>query len=423
RSREHAIEIFEMLEPFANYGFNKSHALAYSVIAYQTAYLKANHPAEFWAANLTNEMSNPDKFSEYLQTVRAAEIEILPPSVNYSLRAFAVVDGRIVYGLAGIKHVGEGVVDAIVAERDANGPYTDLIDFLTRLDSKVANSKVMESLIKAGAFDELGTNRPTLLENLSDAVASVQRKKELTAYGQISLFDEESEEMMDSFRMKEVEDWSVQEKLENEKALLGFYVSGHPLDRYRNAIRTRVTVDTSRMDRIPLGQQTNIIALLTQLKPYTTRRGDTIAFVQLTDLNTSFEGVIFADEYERVRHLLEVDRIYGFEGTFDKRGNGDERISFRIDSVKTDPDELAPRAVNRCHVLLEKSFCTTEQISRLRDTTLDFGGSCALHLHFREQGKNLSSLVECGREFAVRCTADLATALKKNSAVLDVWFD
>jgi DNA polymerase-3 subunit alpha len=229
--------------------------------------------------------------------------------------------------------------------------------------------------------------------------------------------------MMDSFVMREVEDWSTQEKLEVEKALLGFYVSGHPLDRYRSAIKTRVTVDTSQMERLPLGQQTNIIAMLTQLKPYVTRRGDTIAFVQLADLNTSFEGVIFADEFERTRHFLQTDRIYGFEGTFDKRGNGDERISFRIDNIKADPNDLVPRAVSRCHVQLEKSFCTAEQITHLRDTALDFGGTCTLYLHFKEQGKNLTSLVECGREFSVRCTPDLATALKKNPAVLDVWFD
>ena len=423
RSEQHAIEIFEMLEPFANYGFNKSHALAYSVVAYETAYLKANYPAEFWAANLTNEMNNPDKFSEYLQTVREAEIEILPPSVNYSLRAFAVVDDKIVYGLAGIKHVGEGVVDAIVAEREANGPYTDFLDFLTRLDSKVTNSKVLDSLIKAGAFDELGINRPTLLENVTDAVASVQRKKEFKAFGQISLFDEESEEMMDSFVFKDVDDWSNQEKLEIEKALLGFYLSGHPLDRYRTAIKNRVTVDTSQLERVPLGQKTNIIAMLTQIKPYITKKGGTMAFAQLTDLNTSFEAVIFTDEFEKSRSFLEVDQIYGFEGTFDKRGNGDERISFRIESIKRDPEELAPLAVSRCHVELEKSFCTAEQITHLRDTSLDFNGSCTLYLHFKEEGKALGSLVECGREFAVRCSSELATALKKNPAVLDVWFD
>lgn len=423
RSEKHAIEIFEMLEPFANYGFNKSHALAYSVVAYQTAFLKANYPAEFWAANLTNEINNPDKFSEYLQTVRESEIEILPPSVNYSLRAFAVVDGKIVYGLAGIKNVGEGVVDAIVAERDANGPYTDLLDFLTRLDARVTNSKVMESLIKAGAFDELGTNRPTLLENLSDAVASVQREREFKAYGQISLFDDTTEEMMDSFEMKPVDDWSTQEKLEIEKSLLGFYLSGHPLDHYRNAIKARVTVDTAQLERVPLGQMTNIIAMLTQIKPYVTKKGQTMAFVQLTDLNASFEAVIFPDEFERARTFLQVDQIYGFEGTFDKRGNGDERISFRIERIKVDPNELAPLAVSRCHVELEKSFCTEEQISLLRDTTLDFGGSCTLYLHFKEQGETLGSFVECGREFAVRCTDELAVALKGNPAVLDVWFD
>jgi DNA polymerase-3 subunit alpha len=251
RSEQHANEIFEMLEPFAGYGFNKSHAVAYSVVAYQTAFLKANYPAEFWAANLTNEMGSPDKFSEYLQVAKDQGLEILPPSVNYSDKHFSVVDGKIVYGLAGIKNVGEGVVELLVKEREAAGPFKDFMDFLTRLDTKAMNTKLLESLIKAGAFDTLGTNRPTLLDNLGDAITYVQKRKEATAYGQISLFDEETEASMETFVMREVEDWKIPEKLEMEKGLLGFYISVHPLDAYAQAINQRVTVNTSKLEHMP----------------------------------------------------------------------------------------------------------------------------------------------------------------------------
>jgi DNA polymerase-3 subunit alpha len=139
------------------YGFNKSHAVAYSVVAYQTAFLKANYPAEFMAANLTNEIHNPDKFTEYLLKAKDMGLEILPPTINFSDKHFNVVDGKIVYGLAGIKNVGEGVVELIVKEREEHGPYKDFMDFLMRVDAKAINSKLLESLIHAGAFDALGT--------------------------------------------------------------------------------------------------------------------------------------------------------------------------------------------------------------------------------------------------------------------------
>ncbi len=422
RSEAHAIEIFEMLEPFAGYGFNKSHAVAYSVVAYQTAYLKANWPAEFWAANLTNEMNNPDKFSEYLQTVKAMGIEILPPSINYSDQHFAVVDDQIVYGLAGIKNVGEAAVASIVAEREKGGPFTDLVDFLTRLEAKLLNSKLLESLIKAGAFDSLGVNRPTLLENLADAVNHVAKIREERAWGQISLFDEETAAAMNTFEMRQVDDWQLSEKLETEKGLLGFYISGHPLDRWKTAIAQRVTVNTADLETVQTDHPTNVIAMISSIRPFTTKSGQLMAFLQLTDQNATFDATLFAKAFEEYRQLIRVDGIYGFEGRFDA-SRGVDKISFIIDRIVEDPMTLPPLALRRCHIELEKSFCSPLQIQQLRDSCLSYPGNCSLMLHFKEQGRVLDESVSCGREFSVRYSKELERELAENPAVLRLWFD
>jgi DNA polymerase-3 subunit alpha len=422
RSEQHAIEIFEMLEPFAGYGFNKSHAVAYSVVAYQTAFLKANYPAEFWAANLTNEMGSPDKFSEYLQVAKDQGLEILPPSVNYSDKHFSVVDGKIVYGLAGIKNVGEGVVELLVQEREERGPFKDLLDFLTRLDAKAMNTKLLESLIKAGAFDSLGTNRPTLLENLGDAIAYVQKRKEATAFGQISLFDEETEAAMETFSLRPVDDWKLPEKLEMEKGLLGFYISGHPLDAFAQAIAQRVTVNTAFLDKVPFSRPTNIIAMISSIRPFTTQKGTMMGFLQLTDRNATFDATLFPKIFDQYRDILHVDGIYGFVGKFDN-SRGNDKISYLIEQVFTDPNQLAPIAVSRCHIELEKSFCNTERIFQLRDTCLSWGGSCTVLLHFTQEGEETGMTVECGREFSTRYCDELETEMKENPAVLQIWFD
>jgi DNA polymerase-3 subunit alpha len=422
RTEKHAAEIFEMLEPFAGYGFNKSHAVAYSVVAYQTAYMKANYPAEFLAANLTNEMGSPDKFTEYLQVAKDMGLVIMPPSVNYSDKHFSVVEGKIVYGLAGIKNVGEAVVESFVREREKNGPFKDFLDFLMRIDPKAANSKLLESLIKAGAFDTMGINRPTLLENVSGAVTYVQKRKEATAFGQISLFDEEQEAAMDTFTMREMEDWELKEKLETEKELLGFYISGHPMDAFKQAIKERVTVNTSKPEQLPFGKNTNIIAMVTGLRPYTTKKGSIMCFLQLTDLNATFDATLFPKSYELFKDTVHVDGIYGFTGKFDN-SRGIEKVSYLIDQVYTDPNELAPVAVSSCHIEMEKSFCTNEQVTELRDTCLSFGGLCSLELIIKDSEDLTKNAITCGREFAVRFCEDFIHDVKKIPAVQNIWFD
>ncbi|MDR2520973.1 MAG: DNA polymerase III subunit alpha, partial [Spirochaetaceae bacterium] len=224
--------IFEILIPFAGYGFNKSHAAAYSIIAYQTAYLKANFPAEFMAASLTNVMHDTDKLAKYIDEARGMGIPIDPPDVNHSEKLFAVVDGRIVFGFLGIKGVGEGPSEAVIAGR-AGGPYTGFMDFLDRVDIKAVSKKAIELLIQTGAFDRFGEARAVLAENMEKAVEYSQKKKDDKAGGQESLFGDTSEKEYADFVFARRADWTREEKLQMEKALIGFYFSGHPLDDYK----------------------------------------------------------------------------------------------------------------------------------------------------------------------------------------------
>ena len=324
RDPKHASDIFEMLEPFAQYGFNKSHAVAYSVVAYQTAYLKANYPSEFLAANLTNEMTNPDKFKDYLALADSMDIKILPPSINDSDMHFNVVDNDIVYGLAGIKNVGENITKLIVEEREKNGKYTSFMDFLSRQGDGVANSRVLEALIKSGCFDCLGEDRATLMANLEDAIAFDKGNREATAYGQISLFGDDI--MLSEFTFRPAEPWSRREVLDMEKELIGRYVSGHPLEEYREDIERCVWVDISKPDELPLGRDISLICQVSSLKVIRTKRGTKMAAMTLTNYQGSIEAVIFPKDYERNEDRIADDGIYGFVGRFDRRQD-EERCS------------------------------------------------------------------------------------------------
>lgn len=436
RSKKHAEEIFEMLKPFAGYGFNKSHAVVYSVIAYQTAYLKANYPAEFMAANLTNEINNPDKFSEYLSYAKEMGLQIAPPSINYSDKHFNVVDGKLIYGLAGIKNVGEGIVELIIQERERNGVFTSFTDFLSRMESKAMNTKLLESLILAGAFDELEDNRATLRQNLPDLIKYVQKSKELTQFGQGSLFGDTAEEFLPPYEMLPAPDYTIQEKLESEKTLLGFYVSGHPLDEFRKLCKECVTVNIGEPTLLPKERPCQLIALVSGLKEITTKRSaERMAFLQLTDLNGTIEAVIFPKVWEACRERVKPDGIFGFKGKFDNKRDP-STVTFMIDQV-LEPSQLEPSAVKEAHIAIEKQHCTQETMRQLTDLCMKCQGSCATLLHILEDGdpdeiitdplalvrSRRQTVVKTGREFSVKYCPETLQELRANSAVVHVWFD
>jgi DNA polymerase-3 subunit alpha len=333
-SREKAGEIYDILVPFAGYGFNKSHAAAYSVLSFRTAYLKANFPAEFMAANLSNEIGAADKekLPEYIEVAKRMGIPIDPPDVNRSSRLFTVVEGRIVYGLKAIKGIGDGPAEELLRCRKEGGRFRGFTDFLDRVNMKAAaragadgekretvlGKKVVELLIQTGAFDCFAVDRATLLGNLEAAVEYAQNKKDGKLYGQSSLFEDTKEQEYPDFEFQPFPPMDQIEKLNIEKQLIGFYISGHPLDDYREAWKKYVRLDLSDPEKAGAGEYT-LIGILKTLKPHTNKNGGTMAFASLQDFRGEIDIVFFEKVWGDCRDIIaEGDRI-AVKGRLDLR--------------------------------------------------------------------------------------------------------
>jgi DNA polymerase-3 subunit alpha len=329
-----ADRIFETLIPFAGYGFNKSHAAAYSVVAYQTAYLKANFPVEFMAANMTNEINSVDKLPQYIDEARRMGIAIDPPDINRSDRLFTVADGRIVYGFMGIKGLGEAPAEEIIARR-GEGPYKSFMDFLDRVNIRTVGKKVVELLVKTGAFDAFGQTRQTLILNLETAVDHAQGKKADRELGQAGLFDDAGEQAYPEYQFSVHNEMDRMEKLNIEQELIGFYFSGHPMDDCRDAWETYVKLDLSQADKAPERDYT-LIGILKSIKPYTNKSGKAMAFGALSDYRGEIDLVFFEKAWEGCRDKIAVGDIIALKGRLDRQRGSP---SLRVDSVLA-PDRI-----------------------------------------------------------------------------------
>lgn len=415
-SEKESNEIFDLLEKFAGYGFNKSHAAAYSVLAYQTAWLKANYPAEYMAANLTNEINDTKKLTQYIAEARAMGIDVLPPDVNRSESLFTVSDGQIVYGLIGVKGVGEALVADIVGERDAAGPYKDFMDFLERVGVKGANKRTAETLIQAGCFDSLGHRRAELVLNLERAWDYAQKKIEAGAYGQASLFEAASEEEFPPFRYDYAEEWPRAELLRLEKQLLGFYVSGHPLDDYKELYRRSCDVDFNRLERANPDKQYLLIGQLVEWREILTKRGKKMAFGKVEGYDGSVEIVVFSDTLEKHPGRFEPDAIVFLRGKVDTER---ESPSFKVEDW-ANPAELREKSWRDVHIKLG-ALRREAELDALRDLLFASQGSCGVVIH----------VPQAGREVAVRAHAGVSCApseeilerLRETYPVAEVWLD
>jgi len=329
-SKAKAAEIYDKLEAFAEYGFNKSHAAAYSVVAYRTAYLKANFPAEFMAANLSNEIKNKDKLSECIDEARKMGIAIDPPDVNRSGKLFTIVGGRIVYGLLGINGVGESAAEEIVGCRQGGGPYKDFMDFLNRVDTKVVGKAALEKLVNTGAFDLFGEKRGNLQGNLERAIDYAQKQKDDRQFGQTSLFGDTDEKEYADFVFESFPDQSQGEKLKLEKQLIGLYLSGHPLDEHRELWQKAVKVDLGKPETIEPGSQI-LMGIVKEFKVVNSKSGK-MAYATLADYNGEIEMVFFAKVWERCQDRFEKDEIAIFRGKIDFQQDK-ERYSFTVDGI------------------------------------------------------------------------------------------
>ncbi|MEW6459048.1 MAG: DNA polymerase III subunit alpha [Bacillota bacterium] len=324
-------QIFDLMAYFAGYGFNKSHSAAYALIAYQTAYLKANYPIEYMAALLTSVRDSSEKVSSYVEECRRLGIEVLPPDVNESRKDFTVVGDKIRFGLAGVRNVGEAAVNAVIETRERNGPFRNLPDFCSRLDGKVVNKRMVESLIRAGAFSSLGFRRTQLLAVMDEALSFSHRLQKEKESGQLSLFGDWGDfggggtaaaapEMV----VPHLAEFERHEILAMEKEMLGLYLSGHPLQEFKDTLRRLTTVNASEIPELNPGQQVILGGLVVGLKTITTRKGEPMCFLNLEDLTSRAEIVIFPRVYARFRHLLRPDAVILVNGTVNNNGEGNK---------------------------------------------------------------------------------------------------
>lgn len=312
-----ATKIFDLVEKFAGYGFNKSHSAAYALVSYQTLWLKAHYPAAFMAATMSSELDNTDKVVIFIEDCRQMGIDVLPPDVNAGAYMFTVNDDdQIIYGLGAIKGVGEGPVEAIVAAR-ADGPFTDLFDFCQRVDSRKVNKRCIEALIKAGALDNLAPHRAIMLEAMEDAVRTAEQAASNEAAGMVDMFGEiQAEVQGDPYEpYKGVLQHSIKQRLAGEKDTLGLYLTGHPIDEYEAEVDRIASMRLGELNVSPdelrrMRKSTKTLAgLVLGVRTRQTQRGDTMAIVTLDDRTGRVEMTLFGDDYQRYRDLLQADEV------------------------------------------------------------------------------------------------------------------
>lgn len=320
--------IFDLLTHFADYGFNKSHSAAYALVAWQTAYLKAHYPQEFMAAMLTSVMDT-DKVTTYIEQCRRMGIPILPPDINRSYAYFTVDGEAIRFGLAAVKNVGESALAGVIEERK-NGPFQSLVDFCSRVNLRQINKRVIENLIRCGAFDSLGAKRSQLLAILDKAVAEAQQEQADRESGQMGLFGEEVLGKAAELSLPDIPEAPQAERLAWEKETTGFYITGHPLDRYAHIIEQLLSVREITGGGVQPKQVVRVAGMLTEVRRITTKKGDTMCFAVLEDFADPLELVVFPKAFYRAVDLLVVDTPVVVQGKADVTEDG---VKLLVDAV------------------------------------------------------------------------------------------
>ena len=381
-----AEKLYELIQKFAGYGFNKSHAAAYAVVCYHTGYLKAHYPTEFMAALMTTDMGNQDKIVGYFTECRDLGIKVLGPDVNESQKNFAVVDGAIRFGLAAIKNVGEGAVDSVLAIRADSGRFTSFFDFCRRVDLHKVNKRMLEGLIKAGAFDSLGAKRSQLMAMLDHGIedgAAAQQERER---GQTSIFGEElngdgSAHGHIEPALPNVPEWDQAQRLKYERELTGFYITAHPLARYEATIHALATATTVGIAELSDGKEVRLCGIIATVKSMLTKKGDRMAYMTLEDLQGTVEVIVFPDLFKTVGELIAPERLIRVTGTIDRGDKGTKIRGTKIEPLA----DVQTQSIKRIHIRLATKPEVKDQLPRLLDVFKRHPGATAVSLTFRTE--------------------------------------
>lgn len=339
-----ADEVFDKMAFFAGYGFNKSHSAAYSVVAYHTAYFKANYPAEYMASVLTHNMGDIKKVAQFMEECAHLNIPVDAPNVNTGAGKFVVKDRRVQYGMEAIKGVGSGAVAALVEERGKKGEFASIFDLAGRVDLRSVNKKTIESLIQAGAFDTLHPNRNQLLESLDDIVSYGARKQQEDSMNQISLFGGAKAGSQNSQepKLREVAPWSNMEKLKREREYIGFFLSGHPLDRFRDDAKVFTTnnLGSDSLQTCKERDMVSVVGIVTTVKLARDKKGRPFSFFSMEDEHGTIEAIAFSDTFDKHMNLIQPDTLVWVEAQIDSKGGMPKLIVKNMDRIENLREKL-----------------------------------------------------------------------------------
>ena len=417
--RETASKLWDLIHHFAGYGFNKSHSAAYAIITYRTAWLKAHYPKEFLAALMTADMGNTTQINKYRKDSKEMAIEILPPDINQSGEDFSITSTGIRFGLAAIKNVGAGAVKCMIRERERKGLYRSLQDFCVRAEPGAINRGVVESMIRAGAFDSLGHTRNTLLTALPDVLERAQGEARDRATGQISLFGDMDEEETREEELKELPELPGDELLRYEKLLLGNYITGHPLAEYESELNLFSTVSAEELnDESASLDAVRVAGIIVEVKRRTAKAsGDRFAILTLEDLTGTVEVAVMPKVLEAKGHLIAEERIVVVSGRGERRG---DQVSVRADTLCT-LEEAWSQYIARVHIRMQASGMDDHRLKSLGEMLQQHPGRIPVTLHILIPGMG-EVLYEVEQSFHVNPGPDLQESVELLLDEESVWF-
>jgi DNA polymerase-3 subunit alpha len=400
-----AEKIFDLMAKFAGYGFNKSHSAAYALISYQTAYLKAHYPVEFMAACFSLDRNNTDRVVSHLADCRASNIDVLPPDVNQSALDFMVRDGKIRFGLAGIKNVGETAIESMIEARHKQGPFTSLFNLCERVTLRQVNKKVLESLIKSGALDDLAPKRAQLMMDVEKAIEYGSKTQKDKRVGQDSLFG--SSLPAPSSDAKNIPEWDEGTRLQFEKESVGFYITGHPLLKSQHHLTLYTNAHTANLLEKPHQSSVRLGGLISTKKEITTKKGARMAFITMDDLHGSVEVVVFPNCFELAQEVLTQDQPIFVVGKLDIQ---DEQAKVLADHICL-LDHADQYFDGKVHIQLDASQMQADGLQQLKDLIDRHQGSCPIVLHMEIPGKS-KTILPLSQAFKLKPTVDVFEAIQ-----------
>jgi len=395
-------EIWKQMETFAGYGFNKSHSTAYAMISFQTAYLKAHYPVEFMAALLTSEKNNRDNIIKYIANCKDMEIRVLPPDINKSFRDFSVADNNIRFGLAAVKNVGIGAVDSIIEAREGEGKFLSFYDFCSKIDLRKVNKKVLESLIKCGAFDSIESGRRHVMEGFEGVVEFAQKKNAERLSGQLNLFDQaDSVDDMEP-QLPDMPEWEHDELLSYEKETLGFYLTGHPLSRYEDALKLIVNATAETIGDKKDGTLVSIAGIVSNVREVTTRKKEMMAYVTVEDMKGGMTVIVFPELYRSVMDLIKGDDPIFVTGKIDAGEEGSKVIASEISTA----EEAMQTPVTSIHFMLDGQKSKKRTVTSLKAMLERYRGEGRGYIHVLS-GNGAETILYLGDSFGLEVSEEV----------------